>query len=210
LPQFESPQFESNEASGPAGSSQRHRRLRSVAVLSISLVCAATVCAASARYFWIGDLATHFRVQYAVLSLLGVILFLWIRRPVFAAIALATCVVNITSASSAFEWPLHAQMQTAVAASNGQTLRMAAINVYYRNTQYEKVERFLREEQPDVAVLVEITPKWRQALDSLGSIYTYRYYSNSPIQRDGIRVRRGVMLMSRWPIEHTEPIRVGR
>src|ERR1700741_3765974 len=37
-------------------------------VLTLPLL-AATLCAAGARYFWLFDLAVHFRVQYAVMGL---------------------------------------------------------------------------------------------------------------------------------------------
>jgi endonuclease/exonuclease/phosphatase (EEP) superfamily protein YafD len=170
---------------------------------------AATVCAAFASSFWLGDLFAHFRVQYAALSLLSVIVFVWLRRPSFIAIALVVLIVNITSGWSQLGWTHRPQIQSASAANAAEKLRVASINVYYRNHDHKRVVQFLREQQPDVVVLVEITPKWRQALDSLDSIYTYRYFSASPIQPVGERVVRGVLLMSRWPIERADLIDFG-
>ena len=39
-------------------------------VLTLTLL-AATVCASMARHFWLGELAVHFRVQYAALGMVG-------------------------------------------------------------------------------------------------------------------------------------------
>lgn len=199
----------SDEASGLAGLHDIRRRLGSAAILLISLVVAATVCAAFARYFWIGDLATHFRIQYAALSLLGVIALMWLRKPLLAAIAFGALIVNITTASAALGWQSKPASQSKTAGNTGPTLRMVAINVYFRNKEYERVVQMLREQQPDVAVLVEITPEWRKALEALDSIYTYRYFSATPIQRVGARIERGVLMMSRWPIERADPIDFG-
>ena len=206
--------LESNGASGSAGVTPLRRRLGAIAIISIGAVLTATICAAFGRSFWLGDLCTHFRVQYVALSLLGVILFIWLRRPLLIAISLAVLAVNITAGASAFGWPQKApgaieEAQAAPATHTARTLHVASINVYYRNTEHEKVVRFLSEEKPDVVVLVEITPTWRRALNSLDSIYRYRYFSASPIQRVGPRVERGVLMMSRWPIERADPIDFG-
>jgi endonuclease/exonuclease/phosphatase family metal-dependent hydrolase len=115
--------------------------------------------------------------------------------------------VNITSGWSAFAGSRVAQ--SAPAANGGEKLHVASINVYYRNTEHERVVQFLREQKPDVVVLVEITPAWRRGLDSLNSIYTHRYFSATPIQRVGPQVERGVLMLSRWPIERADPIDFG-
>jgi endonuclease/exonuclease/phosphatase (EEP) superfamily protein YafD len=208
--------LESNEAGVPAGLDAVRRKLGTAAVISISLVLAATVCAATASFFWVGDLATHFRLQYAVLSLLCVIALVWMRRPYLTLLALAALLVNITTASVALRnGDASEHSATAVASAvavpeSKPALSMASINVFYRNRQYQKVIDFLQEQRPDVVVLVEITPQWRQALEPLAPIYAHRYFSaSSPIQRMGARIERGVLLLSRWPIVSAEPIDFG-
>jgi endonuclease/exonuclease/phosphatase (EEP) superfamily protein YafD len=200
----------SNEANNPAGAHDIRRRIGSAAILLISLVVAATVCAAFARFFWLGDLAVHFRIQYAALSLLGVIALIWIKRPWLAALAFGTLLVNITTASTALGWQSKAPSQSKGVVTGGPTLKLTSINVFYRNSQHERVVQMLREQRPDVAVLSEVTPQWRKAMEALKDVYAYRYFSASlPIQRIGSRVERGVLMMSRWPIEHAEPIDFG-
>lgn len=200
--------LESNEASVPAGLGSLRQRLETIAILSISLLSAATICAVFARTFWLGDLFAHFRLQYVALSLMGVIFFAWRRRPALVALTFLVLIVNITSVYGVFA-KLRVAQAAAPAANSQQKLTVASINVFYRNTQHERVIGFLRERKPDVVVLVEITPTWRQALESLDPVYTYRYFSASPIQRVGARVERGVLMMSRWPIERAEPIDFG-
>jgi len=184
------------------------QKLAALAVVGLVVLVTATLCAAFARQFWVGDLAVHFRIQLAALCLLGAVLFAWLRRPAFAVVSVITLIVNITGAASAFEWQPRERTND-VAANAGPTVHAASINVYYRNTEYEPVQNFLREQRPDFVVLVEITPAWRQALDSLASLYPYRYFSAAPIQRGDGPLERGIMLLSVWPIEHVESIDFG-
>jgi endonuclease/exonuclease/phosphatase (EEP) superfamily protein YafD len=97
----------------------------------------------------------------------------------------------------------------AVEPPRSASLRACAINVLYSNTHYERVASFLRTVRPDVVVLVEITPTWRSALAGLGSAFPYQYYAAGLLQRTNGTIQRGVLLLSRWPIERAVTWQLG-
>ena len=86
-------------------------------------------------------------------------------------------------------------------------LRVASINVLFHNTHYARVAAFLRRAHPDVAVLVEITPRWRAALDSLRDEFPWQYYAQGH-DAPG-RDSHGTLLLSRWPVERIETVPMG-
>ena len=191
------------------------RRVQSGAVCAVVLTLAATSLAAAARWSWLGDLAVHFRLQYAGVALLALIGLAWARSWVWAGAALLALVINGAAAGPALgsRW-LAPDVAVAIEPAPASSLRACAINVLYSNTHYERVASFLHTARPDVAVLVEITPVWRAALTGLGSEFPNQYYAAGSLSRAGSSAQRGVLLLSRWPIErvatwklgpHTEP-----
>lgn len=187
-------------------SASRLRVLGTAAVISISGALAATLCAGLAPYFWLGDLAVHFRVQYAVVSLIGVAVLVWARRPVWAAIGLIPLMLNAIAIAPMLRDTLPRDPPQIAASSRFTAVSM---NVYYGNEDYAPAIDFLSARRPDIAVLVEVTPEWRRALEALNGLYQYRYFSETPLQRFGEPVERGVLLLSRWPIEHAEELDLG-
>jgi endonuclease/exonuclease/phosphatase (EEP) superfamily protein YafD len=191
--------------------------VESAAVCAAISVLAATSLAATARWSWLGDLAVHFRVQYAAVALVALIGLAWARRWVWAVAAFVALALNVAAARPVLGPPLWSATPAravAVEPAPPEVLRVAAINVLYSNTHYERVTSFLRTARPDVAVLVEITPAWRAGLAGLAAEFPQQYYSSGFLDRRGTQVQRGVLLLSRWPIErvatwklgaHTEP-----
>jgi endonuclease/exonuclease/phosphatase (EEP) superfamily protein YafD len=88
-----------------------------------------------------------------------------------------------------------------------EPLRIASINVLFHNTHYDRVAAFLRQERPDAAVLVEITPSWRAALGSLRDEFPWQYYAEGH-DAPG-RDSHGTLLLSRWPLERMETVPMG-
>jgi endonuclease/exonuclease/phosphatase (EEP) superfamily protein YafD len=188
------------------------RRVESVAVCAAISVLAATSLAAAARWSWLGDLAVHFRVQYAAVALAALTGLAWTRRWVWAGASFLAFALNVAAAGTVLS-PTPGRA-VAVEPARAAALRVAAINVLYSNTHYERVTSFLRTARPDLAVLVEITPAWRAGLAGLAQEFPHQYYAAGFLNRAGAPVQRGVLLLSRWPIErvatwklgtHTEP-----
>jgi endonuclease/exonuclease/phosphatase (EEP) superfamily protein YafD len=201
------------------------RRIALATMILLIVTGGSTFLASTADSWWVGDLAVHFRLQYAAAALIELLVLGWARRWIWAAAALAALAVNgiaaapvlgggsvirgaIAGAPSAIG---DSQGLAAAARGNGglrtalprQPLRIASINVLFHNTHYDRVAAFLRQARPDAAVLVEITPAWRAALDSLRDEFPWQYYAESGHHHGG------TLLLSRWPIERTGTVPMG-
>lgn len=162
------------------------------ALLTLSLA-AATLCAMTARFLWLGDLAVHFRLQYAVLGLIGTVLFLVVRQPEWAALSLAVAVFNGIAAVPAMTSRQFPVAHAALAGTDPQKVRVVAINVLYASHAYRRVEDVIHHERPDVVVLVEMNARWHKGLEAAEREYPHRYQTRGAS-------RRGVTLWSRFPM----------
>ncbi len=163
------------------------------AVLTLS-VLGATLLASTAASFWLGDLAVHFPVQYAVLALTAFVVFLIGRRPAWATLALAVAAFNALSAAPVLAARPPAAARAAARDDDPVRVRIASINVLYSNQHFQRVADFIHHEHPDAVVLVEMNPAWRRALANVASGFAYRYETYGSGDR-------GVNLWSRLPMK---------
>jgi len=208
------------------------RRIALATIILAAVTVGSTLLASTAASWWIGDLAVHFRLQYAAAALLELVVLASARRWAWAGVALAALVVNgiaaapllgggsvirgaMAGAPAAIELGPARGVGGLVGPAAGtqgaagqpsalrrQRLRIASINVLFHNTHHDRVAAFLRSARPDAAVLVEITPAWRAALGGLREEFPWQYYAEG-------RRSHGTLLLSRWPLERTETIPMG-
>ncbi len=173
------------------------------AVLTLTLLTA-TAFAAGARYFWLFDLAVHFRVQYAGLGLIGFILLLLARAPAWALLALIVAAFNAMYAAPALvTHPVSLPHMAGEAATGDPVrLRIASINVLYSNDEYSRVADFVRRERPDAVAMVEMNSDWRRALAGLDKDYPYRFQTIGPGGQ-------GVTFWSRLPMKDASVLPIG-
>lgn len=155
------------------------------------IVLLATVGIMLAPRFWIADLAVHFRLQYAALALMGFLILAATAQPGWAAVAFAVAAVNFAIAAP-HVFP-RGSLRESRASDRSPAIRLASINVYYRNNQFQRVVDFINRERPDVVVLVEVTAEWDQALRGVGEEYAHRYVTRGTKGA-------GILLLSRWPM----------
>lgn len=197
---------------------RRHsQRLAAAAIVAVLAVLAASAVAVFARDFWLSDLLVHFRVQYAGIALLAGLWLAWARRPGWVVVALLVFAVNMRVVVSVLGWDTRSAVAPAAAAAASHAsvthsvrVRLVSINVLYHNTDYQRVIDFLRKAHPDAAVLVEVTPRWRRALRVLHAQYPQSDYASAILPRITTgRIRRGVLLLSRWPLTQVREIPLG-
>jgi endonuclease/exonuclease/phosphatase (EEP) superfamily protein YafD len=159
-----------------------------LALAGIALI--GTLCGAAARRFWVADLMAHFRVQYAALALAGAVVLAGAGDVLWAAAAL------LIAAFQALRCAPHlmARRPAPLEPSASVGLRIAAINIWYRNRQFERVVQFVGRERPDVILFAEVTAAWEQALAPLQQSYPHRFATR------GARGK-GLLLLSRWPMQ---------
>jgi endonuclease/exonuclease/phosphatase (EEP) superfamily protein YafD len=172
------------------------------ALLTLSLL-GASLLATTAGSFWLGDLAVHFPVQYAALALVAFIVFLIVRRPAWAALALAIAAFNTLSAAPVLAArPPAAPGAVARGPGDPVHVRIASVNVLYTNSQFQRVAEFIHRAKPDAVVLVEMTAEWRQSLAGLDREYPYHYATHGAGPR-------GMNLWSRLPMKDVRVLPIG-
>ena len=130
-----------------------------VEVSAYIVVCLAIVAFLD-QYHWIIDLLAQFRVQYAIVLFLGAIISLARRRIKTLAIFATFFLIN--------GWtilPWYFAPETA--GNTGQhSLRVAMMNVLTSNRQFEEVVQFVRSQNPDIFVAIEVNQEWVDQLQA--------------------------------------------
>ena len=163
------------------------------------LTVLATLTGFAARFWWVFELAAHFRVQYALAlgcAALALTLPGWRDRRwalVFAFFAL----VNVAVIA-----PRFLPMATAPAAAGDPTFRALLANVHSGNRDYDRIRRAIVTADPDFVMLLEATPWLMAQLADLSGRYPHRIAESS---EDNF----GIALLSRWPLHNAAVIRIG-
>jgi endonuclease/exonuclease/phosphatase (EEP) superfamily protein YafD len=150
-----------------------------------------------ARLSWILELTTHFRVQYLAGSAL-VLVALALRRHWTACGALV--VASAVSATPLLPYlPLAAEQSVSVPA----TLRLLTVNVSFRQFSARRLLELVRESDPDVVVVQELTPHAERVLADLDTTFPHHH----KFAADGPT---GIGLWSRLPLESVRTFALGR
>ena len=164
------------------------------------LACLATLVGFLGPFWWGFELATHFRVQYA-LALGGfALILLALRQWGWSALFGAFALLNAALVAPAF-WE-DEPATPGVAAGNSPTLRALLANVNADNRDSERLQRLIAESDPDVILLLEATPWLLDRLRDLGQRYPHRVAE----PRDDLF---GIALFSRHPFLQSGIVRFG-
>lgn len=179
------------------------------------------------RLGWLCETAGHFRWQYTAVLLPSAVMLALVGRPVAALASLGCAIINLRlivpfytpraavsgpSTRAAASGRGLAQDSAPRAEETGRpapsaalhshTLRALAANVLYSNREHEQVRRCIRDLQPDVVVLAEVTREWAHGLQALGADY--------PFVASAFRFKGfGIYLLSRLPLERADVVQIG-
>lgn len=142
--------------------------------LILSLVLLAVLLAAAAafgeRLVWPYDLIQHFLLQ-ALLALLLLLPFALLGLGGTARVlAVFASLVALLGCASA----IAAALQRAPRGAGAFEVRVALANLWNRNSDHRSALAWLRRERPEIVVLVEVTPAWAEALETLADVYPHR------------------------------------
>lgn len=138
-------------------------RLLALAVGGLLLV---TVIGFFGSRFWLLDLFANFRLQYALVGGLLVIVALALGKRKTALVALFLLAANLVL--------LAPYISAFPAKATFPTIKVVALNLNHDNLESGLVDDFLRREKADVVVLSEVMGHWPRSLDSLSDVYPYR------------------------------------
>lgn len=159
----------------------------------------ASLAAFLGSYWWVFELTTHFRVQYALALSLFAMTLLCMRQWRESALLAAFALLNVTVIASA-SWSDN-RPASAVHAEQ-PTLRALLANVNIDNLDHDSIRCLIVESSPDVIVLLEVT-SW--LTDQLQDVYK-RYPHRVSEPRDDPF---GIAILSRHPLLSTRIIHLG-
>ncbi|MDX2243014.1 MAG: endonuclease/exonuclease/phosphatase family protein [Leptolyngbyaceae cyanobacterium bins.302] len=107
------------------------------------------------------ELTSHFKIQYFLISLFGLIVILLLRSKRWVWIALFCLAIQLIEI---LPWYFPSSGSTTSTQSN---LRILLSNVYVRNQNPDKLLNLIKSEQPNLVVIQEKTPAWIEAINSL-------------------------------------------
>lgn len=139
------------------------------------------------------ELTAHFKWQYLVSGICTLIFFgLRKQKKVWLVISAFCILINLAEIMP-FYWP---QSAVAVATTN-KPLRILFSNVLASNQRYGEVLSLVKEEQPDVAVFVEVSKSWAKNLNDLKPMFAYTFS-----YRDNYKDKFGTAIYSKVPLEN--------
>jgi endonuclease/exonuclease/phosphatase (EEP) superfamily protein YafD len=153
----------------------------------------------AARHGWVFDLATHFRVQYVAMDVLLAVACMFQRKPIWC-LALAGCAAF--SARPVLPYVAFGHASAAAAGSHGPTIKLLSANVLFENHSATRLLEIVREESPDVVLLLEYTPEWARMIDELRTAYPHRV--EVPAER-----AYGIALFSRYDFDGAAAFALG-
>jgi endonuclease/exonuclease/phosphatase (EEP) superfamily protein YafD len=148
------------------------------------------------RFWWVLDLFSHFRVQYAILSFLIAVALLVLRRVFTGSVFLGLAVVNLVLIV-----PLYLG-RVAPPDAGSPRYRAVLANVYTPNKESELVISLIEQYEPDFFVLQEVNTRWLLDISSLETAYPYTEQCPRP---DNF----GIALYSKRPFVKCDTVYIG-
>ena len=156
--------------------------------------CLPTFFAFGARWWWVLELAVHFRVQYACLMIPFVAVLIFQRRFKYALLPLFVLVIN-----AAFILPLYVSRSQPAAGS--PRIRAMTANVHTANHNYERFIEFVKHENPEFFLVMEVNDRWRRRLHAFDKDYPFSISRPRP---DNF----GISFFSRVPVADSRVIQL--
>ena len=142
---------------------------------------------------WFFELASHFRVQLAVVLTLLAAGMAFQRRHGPFVILLVGALVNGALVLAV------ARPQPTPVVSEGVPLRVVSLNVHTSNEEHDRVVAYLRQTEADVIVALEVDDRWARALEGLNDRYPHRVVE---AREDNF----GIVLLSRKPFVRSQVV----
>ncbi|HRX71716.1 MAG: endonuclease/exonuclease/phosphatase family protein [Candidatus Competibacteraceae bacterium] len=172
-------------------------RLAGLLDAASALACIATLAGLAGQFWWMFDLAAHFRVQYALVLGLGAISALIQRHRRWTVVFAGFTLLNIVLLT-----PRLLPGAEAVTRNDEPVFRVLLANINSAHRDPAAIHRAITDEHPDFILLLEITPWMLDQLANLADGYPYRV---AEPREDNF----GIALFSRQPFLKSEIFRWG-
>ena len=178
------------------------RLLRAAEWLGVLGLLAATGLTASARWFWLGEIAASFRWYLGLAGAGGTLLLCVTRRWRLAAAAALLSLCHVGPELSLY-FGKDAEVE------HGPELTVASVNLLWGNDEHQAFVDWLARTAPDVVTVLEVSPTWRRVLEGQRAEYPHVLYV--PDYEDWPDDMWGTAILSRLPfVEARRPAIAGR
>ena len=152
-----------------------------------------TLASQFGKYLYL-ELTTHFRLQYLIAAVVCALLMAGFQSWKFAAVALLCGVLN-----AVYLLPYFGSKPQVIGAE--KKVRIFHANVLWKSENYEAVLALIRENNPDVVVLQELSEEWGNQVSVLGE--TYPNSKQVPLAEGA-----GMAIFSRYPLTEVEVLKL--
>lgn len=153
-------------------------------------VLAVTVAGWCGGWYWLLDIASHFRWYWLLAALTGLAACIRWRRPVAIACLGAAALANGRDLLPAWLPP---PPPSASPDHPTPDVYVISVNVHRLNDSPAATVAYLRDRRPDMVAVLEVEDAWAAVLDELGDVFPHRVIH----PRDD---NFGIALLSRWPL----------
>lgn len=172
------------------------RVIDAVAVLGLLWALAATALVLSARFFWLGDIATSFRWQ------LG-----WSITPFLPAFLAGRRwrILALTALLAGFLlWPdVSLYLPRDAEAVDGPRIEVASMNLLWSNRRFGPLMEWLEKEDPDIVALQEVSTASRALFENRSHAYPHRIVVPDEFEPSTW----GLAILSKHPFESQRAVR---
>ncbi|MEE9232851.1 MAG: endonuclease/exonuclease/phosphatase family protein [Nitrospirales bacterium] len=167
-------------------------------ILTALAASGCTVLGYFGYYWWLFELASHFRVQYFFILLTCAVLFLGIGEFREAFLVGVFSLVNLFTIM-----PYNAEVHAVTRApeSDVQIVRALLLNVNTSNKEFSIVREFIAANKADFIVLLEVNTTWLEQLQPVRKAY--------PFEKSMPSEEYGIALLSRIPFEEASIRMIG-
>ena len=160
-----------------------------------SAVALAMAMGAMARNFWLGALAAQFSPQYGVIMASVSVGFFLLDRPDFGVTTALLTMLNIGEVLYRIRWGKGRRFKGDREERDSSTLHIFLANVNADNHDAERIARVVKNADPDLVLLIEVSPDINRSLgEHLGDDWNERSYHVYRGAKFGLKV------VSRFPI----------
>ncbi|MBN9693549.1 MAG: endonuclease/exonuclease/phosphatase family protein [Verrucomicrobia bacterium] len=155
----------------PTPSPASTRRVGFAGLLESVLLLASLATAVSwaGSWYWLCELASHFRVQLTVVFGVLLLLHLVVQR---RRLALTLCVVGLVANAGPVLWATRPTGR--LPNPHDARLRVLSVNVHTANQDFAKVRTAIETSEPDLLVLQEVDDRWMAELAPLERLFPHR------------------------------------
>ncbi|WP_157594928.1 endonuclease/exonuclease/phosphatase family protein [Psychroflexus tropicus] len=119
--------------------------------------------------YWLLEVFSNFKLQYAVISIVLLICSLL----VFQKKSLALIILSMSLLWNAY-YILPYYLTNTTKVDIKKELKLSSVNLWSGNNETDLVKKYILEEDPDVLILMELTPGWEAQLNTMIIAYEYK------------------------------------